>query len=112
MEGTWSREILLCDRCDELADACKCPLHLQHLVAVRIVKIPTGQPQGKPVCANCGTKVMGEGRPYWEEIVGWTQRRAQGGANHVADRTPTGRFLCEPCMHLQRSPVAEQRGMF
>src|SRR4051794_17169470 len=104
----WTRDVLICERCDELEDACGCPSHLAHFVAVRVVKIPSRAPDQRPgSCSNCNRQAVGTGHPYWEEVVGWTQRRAQGGANHVADRKPTGRIMCEACMHLERSPVAE-----
>jgi hypothetical protein len=86
-------------------------MSLQDLVAVRIVKVPSAEPGNKGNCARCGIRLIGTGHSYWEEVVGCTQRRAAGGSNHVADRQPTGRFLCEGCMMLQKSSEPETPAM-
>jgi hypothetical protein len=59
-------------------------------------------------CVDCGIQV--QPRDGWTEITGFERQRAQGGTNYVADRQPTGRFLCEPCMVLRRSGIPKEQG--
>lgn len=58
-------------------------------------------------CAKCDREVSTRGG--WTEVIGWRKPRNQGGTNHVALPKPTGRMLCEGCMHLARSGDGSQQ---
>jgi hypothetical protein len=48
------------------------------------------------LCSFCGKR---DADPRFEEIIGWVRtRRAQGGANAITARKPTGRVACTSCL--------------
>lgn len=49
-------------------------------------------------CLNCPNRVDPTSREVMHEVIGFTQPRKQGGANHVAFRKETGRYLCPECV--------------
>lgn len=55
------------------------------------------------ICVKCENEIP-RGAEMWREVTGWEQRRTQGGTNHIAKRVPTGKFMCSPCMHIERAP--------
>lgn len=59
-------------------------------------------------CVDCERPV--EPRNGWTEVMGFERSRTQGGTNHVALRVPTGRMLCEGCMHLRRNKINREQG--
>jgi hypothetical protein len=60
-------------------------------------------------CSECGNELPG-GTQMWEEMTGWALPRMAGGTNALSLRKPTGRFMCQSCMHLKKSRVAAGQG--
>lgn len=54
-------------------------------------------------CSVCEKEYDGRTVSEWREVVGWEQKRVQGGTNHIAEREQTGRSMCNPCMILRQS---------
>jgi len=55
-------------------------------------------------CERCQREIA-RGATYWAQISGWEQKRSQGGTNHVALRKSLQKFMCAPCMSLEKGNV-------
>jgi len=62
-------------------------------------------------CAICLDPVDPLDRFVWQKVIGWEQRRQQGGTNHVALRQTRDEFAHAHCVRLARSGHLRQEQM-
>ncbi len=48
-------------------------------------------------CDTCGEECPSNRSGSLREVIGYEEVRAQGGANAIRSRKPTGRVLCPTC---------------
>ena len=53
-------------------------------------------------CPFCLDAVDPLDRFVWQKVVGWEQRRQQGGTNHIALREPRDQWAHAHCVRLAR----------
>lgn len=59
------------------------------------------------ICSACGKPVHdGERNTMFVEVIGWTRRRAQGGANQITFRRETGKVAHGRCISAQRQGIS------
>jgi hypothetical protein len=56
------------------------------------------------ICAGCGSAVNEQ--TGWHQVVGYEQRRTQGGLNTLALRRRTGKIVCNACVATRKTEVA------
>lgn len=49
-------------------------------------------------CKECGCTIDERYQTLRTRVTGWTKKRSQGGANHIAQQRPTNDFRCDVCM--------------
>jgi hypothetical protein len=71
---------------------------------------PTNRAEGSGIvgCMHCN-EAMSVGRAY-EEVLGFRQHRAAGGANQITLGQPTGRYACSTCVDRLRIGVHPSQG--
>jgi hypothetical protein len=57
-------------------------------------------------CQRCDIGVVG--KPHWQKVEGWVQKRQRGGSNHIALKEHKSVYLCEPCMHLAKAGMMDK----
>lgn len=58
-------------------------------------------------CHNCQSDLAG--KSHYIEQTGYTKYRPQGGTNQIRHPRPTGRLLCESCIHIISDQKSDQR---
>ena len=53
-------------------------------------------------CELCYLEIDPHDRFTWQRVVGWEQRRTQGGTNHIALREPRQEFAHPLCIRMAR----------
>ena len=53
-------------------------------------------------CVACGEVVDTRGYGWYRQVIGWEEKRRDGGANKISGRETTGQLLHHGCMTKQR----------
>lgn len=62
-------------------------------------------------CPFCLQPVDPRDRFTWQKVVGWEQRRNQGGTNHVALREPRQEWAHSLCVRSARQGLTNQESL-
>lgn len=53
-------------------------------------------------CSMCANTIYPKRAGSYYEVVGWVERRKEGGANQVRNKQPTGRWAHHACLEGEK----------